>query len=110
MKIKKEEIMETLQKGISCEPDHDGKMVYYLHITEDGRIVNDHADADITCTAVLPEEAYEKYDEGYDWRDDIEVPSNPYFIAVTEELYEQANEELAKIEKFNITDEIEPQM
>lgn len=90
-KISKKDIIEALKKFQSSEPEYDGTIVYYLHTTEDGEIVSDHADADETYTATLPEEAYIEYPADYDWRDDVESENNPYFMEVVERLYEQAN-------------------
>ena len=89
-KINKRDVEKALKNFQSSEPEYDGTIVYYLHITEDGEIVSDYADASETYTATLPEEAYSKYPKDYDWRDEVESEKNPYFIEVVESLYEKA--------------------
>ena len=36
-----------------CEPDYDGSIVYYVHISEDGNLVDSRDDAEITVTSIL---------------------------------------------------------
>ncbi len=84
-KLTVKEVMEALQNNMSLEPDYDGTLRYYLHITDEGKIVNDHARGDESFN-------YPYYgvaeDDSFDW----EVESNEDFMKVVKELTEQANE------------------
>ena len=89
-KITLETVIRHLQDTTSMVPDYDGSVVYYLHTTKDGKLVNDIGKADKTFTAILDSAAYQGRDD--DWREDVEVASNSYFLAVAKSLTDQANE------------------
>jgi hypothetical protein len=89
-KITLEEVIRHLQDTTSMEPDYDGTAKYYLHVTRNGELVNDIGKADKTFTATLDSAAYKGHDD--DWREDVEVASNSYFLAVAKSLTDQANE------------------
>ena len=96
-KLTVQEVMEALQDYHSLEWEHwdfgEG-YCYYLHITDEGKIVGGYDDADMSLTSGLAREAWEDYEPGYDFRDEIEVPENEYFMEVVEDLTDQANEYL----------------
>ncbi|MBM0046754.1 hypothetical protein JNO63_06575 [Anaerococcus sp. mt242] len=95
--LTKEEVMNALIENMSSEPDYDGAIEYFLHIKDNGEIVSDINNADESFSTYLNPEAYEEKaqeDPEYDFRDDIEMEDNKYFIEVVEELTNQANEYL----------------
>ena len=81
-------VLKSLQDRSSMEMDERGA-VYYLHITDEGDIVDDVSKADISFCSVLDEEAYKDFASDYDWRDDVEVEDNKYFLAVAKDLTNQ---------------------
>lgn len=95
--LTKEQVMNALIENMSCEPDYDGAIEYFLHIKDNGEIVSGVSNADQSFSTYLDPEAYEEKlqeDPEYDFRDDVEVEGNKYFMAVVEELTRQANEYL----------------
>lgn len=92
--ITREMVMDALQENMSTEFE-DGNIVYYLHVTEDGKIVDSFDKADESFTAILDKEAYSNFPEDYDWRADVEVEGNRHFEEVVDNLYEQVQEYFA---------------
>ena len=95
--LTKQEVMNALIENISSEPDYDGAIEYFLHIKDNGEILASFDKADITFSTYLGPEAYEEQlqeDPEYDFREDIEVKDNEYFLEVVEDLTNQANEYL----------------
>ena len=91
-------VMKALKDNQSCEFTSTG-VTYYLHVTENGDILPAFYDADETFTVSVP---CEKYGLSLDqWQDedstfsetvyDQEVPENPVFKGVCEDLTSQAN-------------------
>ena len=91
-KLTKDIIRESLQGYASCEPDDFGNIIYYLHVTNDGEIVNWITDADETFRCAIDSRVNNDFPEDYDWRNDVEVEGNPYFDEVVDNLYLQAKE------------------
>lgn len=81
-------VLQNLQTRSSMEIDERGA-VYYLHITDEGDIVDDVSKADISFWSILDKDAYKNFDSDYDWRDDVEVEDNKYFLAVAKDLTKQ---------------------
>lgn len=92
--LTKEEVMNALIDHASCEPDDWGGVIYYIYITQ---ILNSWDGADEIFKTRLNPDAYEGKD--YDWRDEVEVEDNEYFLEVVENLTNQANEYLKKCEQ-----------
>ena len=92
--LTKQEVMNALIENMSCEPDETGAIEYFLHIKDSGEILASFDKADETFSTYLDPEAYEeKLQENpeYDFREDIEVEDNKYFLEVVEDLTKQAN-------------------
>lgn len=92
-----QEVMNALIENMSCEPDEAGAIEYFLHIKDSGEILASFDKADETFSTYLDPEAYEeKLQENpeYDFRDDVEVEDNKYFLEVVEDLTKQANDYL----------------
>ena len=95
--LTKEQVMNALIENVSSEPDYDGAIEYFLHITDNGEILLSFDKADETFSTYLDPEAYEEKiqeDPEYDFREDIEAEDNKYFLKVVEDLTNQANEYL----------------
>lgn len=106
-KLTKEQVFEALCDNASSENEglgEDTKVVYYLHVKEDGTIVNDYQEADASFTSSISWEDY-----GVDW-ETWETPFTAFstynyermdfepFAEVVEDLTNQANEWLASVE------------
>ena len=92
--LTKKEVMNALIENMSSEPDYDGAIEYFLHIKDNGEIVRANHLSDESFSTYLDPEAYEEKlqeDPEYDFREDVEVEDNKYFLAVVEELTKQAN-------------------
>nr|DAT09306.1 MAG TPA: hypothetical protein [Caudoviricetes sp.]DAX75146.1 MAG TPA: hypothetical protein [Caudoviricetes sp.] len=97
IQLTKEQVMDALIENMSSEPDETGAIEYFLHITDNGEILTSFDKADETFSTYLDPEAYEEKlqeDPEYDFRDDVEVEDNKYFLEVVEELTKQANDYL----------------
>lgn len=95
--LTKEQVMNALIENMSSEPDETGAIEYFLHITDNGEILPSFDKADETFSTYLDPEAYEEQlqeDPEYDFREDIEVEGNKYFLEVVEDLTNQANDYL----------------
>lgn len=95
--LTKKEVMDALIENMSCEPDETGAIEYFLHIKDNGEILSSFDKADETFSTYLDPEAYEEKlqeDPEYDFRDDVEVKDNKYFLEVVEELTKLANDYL----------------
>lgn len=95
--LTREQVMNALMENMSSEPDDFGNIEYFLHIKDNGEIVSDLSKADESFSTILDSEAYQeklKEDPEYDYRDDVEVEDNKYFMEIVEELTNQANEYL----------------
>lgn len=106
--VRKSAVMTALRNAPSAEPEED-KIVYYLHITDEGKIVDNFMDADETFTVAKNLNDYfgveddaafeEKYGE-FGWGDacaDREDDPESDFPEICEELAAQANRYLYKI-------------
>lgn len=106
-KLTKEQVFEQLVDNASSENEglgEDTKVVYYLHVKEDGTIVDDYQKADASFTSSISWEDY-----GVDW-ETWETPFTAFstydyermdfkpFAEVVEDLTNQANEWLASVE------------
>ena len=107
-KLTKEQVAEALMDNASSEneglDEEDTEVVYYLHVKEDGTIVDDYQKADASFTSSISWEDY-----GVDW-ETWETPFTAFstydyermdfkpFVEVVEDLTNQANEWLASIE------------
>ena len=86
-----------------CEGLGEGTVVrYYLHLTEDGVIVNDYSSADATFVDDIPYWCYaDNLDEFYDmedlFSDNFETDGWLPFVTLVEELTSKANNWLASI-------------
>lgn len=105
-KLTKQEVFQQLVNNSSaeCEGLGEGTVVrYYLHVTEDGVIVNDYISADVTFINDMPYWCYtDNLDEFYNMED---LFSDKYensewlpFAELVEELTSEANNWLASIE------------
>ena len=105
-KLTKQEVFQQLVNNSSaeCEGLGEGTVVqYYLHVTEDGVIVNDYINADATFLNDIPYWCYtDNLDEFYNIED---LFSDKYensewlpFVELVEELTSKANNWLASIE------------
>ena len=105
-KLTKQEVFQQLVNNSSAECDGIGEgtvVRYYLHITEDGVIVNDYSIADATFVNDIPYWCYtDNLDEFYNMED---LFTNKYentewlpFVQLVEELTNDANNWLASIE------------
>ena len=92
MKITKDEIRSALQEFSSAEPDDFGNFIYYLHVTDDGKILDGYVGSDETFTSAIDSRVNDDFPEDYDWREDVEVEGNKYFEEVVDDLYYQAKE------------------
>lgn len=105
-KLTKQEVFNQLVNNASaeCEGLGEGTVVrYYLHITEDGVIVNDYINADATFVNDIPYWCYaDNIEDFYDMEDlfsDIyENHEWTPFVELVEELTSDANNWLASIE------------
>lgn len=108
-KITVEEVMKALRKNASAEFEEDWGIKYidyYLHITEDGEIVDDMYHADESFTRRVREDDYTaRYAEAHggevDWDAggilaEIEDDPDSDFRAICEDLTAQANAWLAE--------------
>ena len=102
-----EEIANALAAYDSMEQDGTTAK-YFLHITDDGRILPTLAGADETFTAET-----DAPNEDGDWREDFEDLANDDFRTVCEDIMEQANDYLQrwaadgpKDDAFEFTEEI----
>ena len=96
-RLTKKQVMNALIENMSSEPDETGAIEYFLDITDNGEILTSFDKADETFSTYLDPEAYEKKlqeDPEYDFRYDVEVEDNKYFLEVVENLTNQANEYL----------------
>lgn len=59
MKFTREQIFNYLADPYQprCEPDYNGDIVYYLHLSEDGELAEAYDDEGITLTSVLCHES-----------------------------------------------------
>ena len=92
--LTRQDVMNALIENISSEPDYNGAIEYFLHIKDNGEIVSDISAADESFSTYLDPDAYkEKLQENpeYDFREDVEVETNEYFLEVVEDLTNQAN-------------------
>lgn len=102
-KVTKQEVFQQLINHSSavCEGLGESTVVrYYLHITENGAIVNDYSSADITFTNDIPYWCYtDNLDDFYKIEDlfsgDYENIEWDPFVALVEELTSDANNWLA---------------
>lgn len=90
-KFTEKQVMEALQNFMSSEPE-DGGITYRLYIDEDGKIVDSAGASAMSFSSKLDPRAYENSPKDYDWRDDVEAESNPYFMEVVRDLTKQAND------------------
>lgn len=90
-KFTQKQVMEALQDFMSCEPENGG-ITYYLFIDMAGEIVDSAGASAMSFSSKLDPEAYENFPKDYDWRDDVEVESNLYFMEVVRDLTKQAND------------------
>ena len=105
-KLTKQEVFQQLVNNSSaeCEGLGEGTVVrYYLHVTEDGVIVNDYISADVTFENDIPYWCYtDSLEEFYNiedlFSDDYENAEWHPFVALVEELTSEANNWLASIE------------
>ena len=100
-KITKEEVFEQLVNNSSAECE-ETQVRYYLHINEDGFIVNDCNSADITFMSDIPYWCYtDNLNEFYDieelFSDKYENAEWLPFMELVEELTFEANNWLASI-------------
>ena len=108
-KLTKEEVFEQLVDTTSAEIEGLGeetKVCYYLHVKEDGTIVDDYQKADATFVANTPYWRYadtlEQFQNMEDLFDDAHENMNwKPFKDVVEDLTSQANEWLEKGEEIN---------
>ena len=92
--------MTALRTNASAEPE-GSRIVYYLHLTEDGKIVQSVQDADETFTASADMEEYfgDRADDD-DWGAmcaDAEADPASGFQAICQDLADQANAWLASL-------------
>ena len=105
-KLTKEEVFQQLVNNSSaeCEGLGEGTVVrYYLHVTEDGVIVNDYSSADVTFINDIPYWCYtDNLDKFYNigdlFSDNYENSGWLPFVELVEELTSEANNWLASIE------------
>lgn len=102
-KITTEEVMQALREYSSAESEGTD-IVYYLHITEDGEIVNGCQDADETFTASRDQRDYfGEHDAEYpdDWGAccaATEDDPDSDFRAICDELADKANAWLEEVD------------
>ena len=105
-KLTKQEVFKQLINNSSAEVKGLGEgtaVRYYLHVTEDGVIVNDYSSANVTFVNDIPYWCYtDNLDEFYNMDD---LFSDKYensewlpFVELVEELTSEANNWLASIE------------
>ena len=105
-KLTKEDVFNQLVDNTSAEVEGLGEQTivrYYLHVKEDGTIVNDYQNADATFVEDIPYCCYadtlEEFEEMEDLFDDTyENMAWEPFAEVVEDLTNDANEWLAEIE------------
>ena len=105
-KLTKKEVFQQLVDSSSAEIEGLGegtRVRYYLHVTEDGVIVNDYSRADVTFVDDIPYWCYaDNLDEFYDmedlFSDNFETDDWLPFVELVEELTSEANSWLASIE------------
>ena len=103
-KLTKEQVFEALASFSSVEfeslNEDDWKAVYYLHIKEDGTIVDSYWKADASFTDWIPRWSYVDTVDDFGEIDicDYERMDFKPFAEVVEDLTNQANEWLANIE------------
>lgn len=87
MKKTLQEIMEVLKENQSLDFDYDGTPYYWVHLDEEGNLVESISRAEISFSAQYDEPIE---DDSYDW----ETEKNPKFVEVAQDLLEQVNEYL----------------
>lgn len=104
-KLTKEQVFEQLADNTSSELEGLGEqttMRYYLHVKDDGTIVNDYRNADATFVEDIPYWCYaDTLEEFYaieDFYDTYENMAWKPFAETVEDLTNDANEWLASIE------------
>ena len=106
-KLTKEQVFEQLVDNTSAEFEGLGEQTtvrYYLHVKEDGTIVDDYSKADATFVEDIPYWCYadtlEEFENMEDLFDDTyENMAWEPFAEVVEDLTNDANEWLAEIEE-----------
>lgn len=105
-KMTKQEVFQQLVNNSSAEYDGLGESTvvrYYLHVTEDGVIVNDYNSADVTFVNDIPYWCYtDNIDDFYKMEDlfSCKYENSEWlpFVELVEELTSDANNWLASIE------------
>lgn len=106
-KLTKEQVFEQLVDNASAELEGLGEqttMRYYLHVKEDGTIVNNYRNADATFVEDIPYWCYadtleEFYDIEDSFYDTYESMAWKPFAETVEDLTNDANEWLEEIEQ-----------
>lgn len=106
-KLTKEQVFEALCDNASAEFEGLGEQTtvrYYLHVKEDGTIVDDYQKADATFVEDIPYWCYADTVEEFENMEDLFEPKYESmdwepFADVVEDLTDQANEWLAEIEE-----------
>ena len=98
----KAEIREYIKNNTAAEFEADS-IVYYLHISDDGKIVTSVEAADATFTTALKPEDYGMTQEQYQSAENPETvysceeDGNPIFEGIVDSLYEQAQKYLDEV-------------
>lgn len=113
-KLTKEQVFEALVDNVSAEVENRGeetRVVYYLHVKEDGTIIDCYQKADADFSTWIPywdyadtleefedmEDLFDSAHESIDWEP---------FADVVEDLTNQANEWLEKVEQDKVKNQI----
>lgn len=113
-KLTKEQVFEALVDNVSAEVENRGeetRVVYYLHVKEDGTIIDCYQKADADFSTWIPywdyadtleefedmEDLFDSAHESIDWEP---------FADVVEDLTDQANEWLEKVEQDKVKNQI----
>lgn len=86
-KITEKQVMEALQEYSSLEGYDEESLFYYLHVKEDGKIVDGYSKADESFNVPF---RYTPVDDSYDWENE----NCEEFMECVKELTELANEYL----------------
>lgn len=99
-KLTAQAVSDALRRNPSAEPDGEN-IVYYLHITDDGEIVDTVYDADASFTDIMDmAEYFGEHDTDDDWGQacaDTEDDPRSEFPAVCQRLADMANNYLSQL-------------
>lgn len=100
----KTEIKNYIQTAAAAEFEDD-KIVYYIHISDDGNLLKGYEKADKTITCELSPEDYGMTEEEYRTAEspeaiyDHEVDGDPIYERIVDTLFEKANKYIDALKK-----------